>query len=426
MRDGTRHNAATAIAVLLAGQLALSACAIADEGKAARPGPDGASAGSAAITGKDVDISAADISITPDDTADNVGINDDVQVTVENGTVEQASMTAVETGEEIAGSLSGDRTGWQPDGSHERATRYQLEVRAADDEGRVAHEDITFTTVSPDDSFIAYFTPEDEATVGVGMPESLNFDKKIEDKAAVESAVRVNTSSGQEVAGHWFGDDRLDFRPEDYWAAGSEITVSLELDGLEASPGVTGVQDRTFTFTVGRSQISTVDVETKRMTVVRDGRSLRTVPISAGSERNPTYNGQMVISEKHEETRMNGASVGFTDGDGKGEYDIKDVPHALRLSSSGTFIHGNYWTEESVFGSENTSHGCVGLADVKGADDPTRDGAWFYDNSLLGDVVRVVNSPDDEMRPDNGLNVWNMPWSEWRQGSALPASSRGW
>ena len=75
----------------------------------------------------------------------------------------------------------------------------------------------------------------------------------------------------------------------------------------------------------------------------------------------------MVITEKHRETRMDGATVGFG-----GEYDIKDVSHAMRLSTSGTFIHGNYWAGTSVFGSENTSHGCVGLQDVKGAKDPER------------------------------------------------------
>ena len=100
------------------------------------------------------------------------------------------------------------------------------------------------------------------------------------------------------------------------------------------------------------------------MKVERDGKLLKTIPISAGSPANTTYNGQMVISEKYEVTRMNGATVGFG-----GEYDIKDVPHAMRLSSSGTFIHGNYWGDPSVFGSANTSHGCVGLEDARGAGD---------------------------------------------------------
>lgn len=204
------------------------------------------------------------------------------------------------------------------------------------------------------------------------MPISLNFDKEITNKAAVEAAVEINTSSGQDVVGHWFGDKRLDFRPQNYWQADTHVTVTLDFNGLEGAPGITGVQDRTFSFDVGRSQISTVDARTHQMTVVRDGRTLRTVPISAGSEENPTYNGAMVISEKFEETRMNGATVGFTDDDGKGEYDIPDVPHAMRLSTSGTFIHGNYWSAPEIFGSTNTSHGCVGLADVQARATPSR------------------------------------------------------
>ncbi len=126
----------------------------------------------------------------------------------------------------------------------------------------------------------------------------------------------------------------------------------------------------------------------------------------------------MVISEKFKETRMNGATVGFTDDDGEGEYDIKDVPHAMRLSTSGTFIHGNYWGK-GIFGNANTSHGCVGLADAKGADDPNTPGAWFYNNSIVGDVVVVQNTGDKTIAPDNGLNGWNMDWAQWKAGSAV-------
>ncbi len=153
--------------------------------------------------------------------------------------------------------------------------------------------------------------------------------------------------------------------------------------------------------------------------VARDGKTVKTIPISAGSPENKTYEGQMVISEKFKETRMNGATVGFTDDDGQGEYDIKDVPHAMRLSTSGTFIHGNYWGAKSIFGGANTSHGCVGLSDTKGANDPNTPGAWFYDNSMVGDVVVVQNTGDKTIAPDNGLNGWNMDWAQWKAGSAL-------
>ena len=127
----------------------------------------------------------------------------------------------------------------------------------------------------------------------------------------------------------------------------------------------------------------------------------------------------MVISEKFKETRMDGSTVGFTDDDGKGEYDIKDVPHAMRLSNSGTFIHGNYWGDKSIFGSANTSHGCVGLSDTKGGGRPNTPGEWFFSNSLVGDVVDRRNTGDKTVAPDNGLNGWNMDWAAWKAGSAV-------
>ncbi|WP_241562028.1 L,D-transpeptidase [Streptomyces hoynatensis] len=417
-----RRRGLTVAAALLTGVLALTGCG-GGGGDDDKPGDQDGSGSSeqqeADQAAEDADTSDAVITITPDDGADNVGINQDVQVSVEGGTIDEVTMTATETGAEVTGTLSEDKTSWQPDAQLERATQYTLAVQASDSEQREAHQEATFTTVSPENSFIGYFTPEDGSTVGVGMPVSLNFDKPITEKAAVEGGVHITASSGQEVVGHWFGDSRLDFRPEDYWQANTTVTVELDWDGVEGAEGVTGVQDRTFSFTVGRSQVSTVDAAAHQMQVVRDGEVLRTVPISSGSDENPTYNGQMVISEKLLETRMDGATVGFTDDDGEGEYDIPDVPHAMRLSTSGTFVHGNYWAADSVFGSVNTSHGCIGLNDTQGADDDSTDAAWFYEESMIGDVVIVVNSPDEQMQPDNGLNGWNMNWTDWKAGSAL-------
>jgi lipoprotein-anchoring transpeptidase ErfK/SrfK len=179
------------------------------------------------------------------------------------------------------------------------------------------------------------------------------------------------------------------------------------------------VQQKTVTFKIGRNQVSYVDAKTKQMKVTQDGKVVKTIPISAGAPDHTTYEGQMVISEKFTQTRMNGATVGFKDSDGKGEYDIKDVPHAMRLTSSGTFIHGNYWGAPSVFGNVNTSHGCVGLQDKKGANDPNTPAAWFYSHSLIGDVVVVSNTGDKTVAPDNGLNGWNMSWAQWKAGSAV-------
>lgn len=323
-------------------------------------------------------------------------------------------MTVAGSGQAVEGALSADGSTWKPKEQLERGTKYQISATAKDADGKTAAANSIFTTVSSANSFIGTYTPDNGTTVGVGMPVSFTFDKTISDTKAVQSHITVTSSSGQQVVGHWFGAQRLDFRPEEYWKAYSKVTMKIDLDGVEGANGVFGVQKKTVTFTIGRSQVSTVDVDTQTMTVVRDGQTLKTVPISSGSPEHTTYNGQMVISEKFTQTRMNSRTVGLG-----GEYDIPDVPHAMRLTQSGTFIHGNYWYDRGnpPFGRTSTSHGCVGLADAQGAqgDTPAK---WFYDNSLIGDVVIVKNSPDKTVSPDNGLNGWNLSWSEWTAGSS--------
>ncbi|MBW5481964.1 L,D-transpeptidase [Streptomyces bambusae] len=409
-----RHRALAVVSAVLGGVLVLSGCG-GDDGD--KPKGDGSKSQADVDAAAAKDASKAKITVTPKDGATNVGLNDSATVSVADGTLTKVELKSAEGGV-ATGKIAADGKSWKPDGALKRSTKYSLSATAKDESGREAHENTSFTTVSPENSFIGSFTPEDGSTVGVGMPVSVTFNKPIKDKKAVQSAISVTSTSGQEIVGHWFSEQRLDFRPENYWNANSTVTMTMKLDGVQGAPGVVGVQNKTVTFKVGRSQVSTVDAKTKKMTVTRDGQVIKTIPISAGSPENPTYNGQMVISEKFKETRMNGATVGFTDNDGKGEYDIKDVPHAMRLSTSGTFIHGNYWGADSIFGSVNTSHGCVGLNDVKGAGDPNQPAAWFFDNSLLGDVVTVTNSPDRTIKPDNGLNGWNMSWADWKAGSA--------
>ncbi|MFF0459776.1 L,D-transpeptidase [Streptomyces mexicanus] len=413
MTNSRRRRALMASSALLGGVLVLSACSGGGDA-AGKDGDSTAKADKAAAQ----ETSDAQIKITPADGSDNASINNSAAVTVTKGTLTNVTMTTSD-GKAVTGQISADKTSWKPSVQLERATTYKVAATATDAKGRAAHENASFTTVAPAHSFIGSFTPDNNTTVGVGMPVSINFDKAITNKAAVQKGITVTSSSGQEVVGHWFGANRLDFRPEQYWKEGSTVTLKLALDGVQGAPGVYGVQQKTVTFHIGRNQVSYVDAKTKQMKVTQDGRIIKTIPISAGSPDHTTYEGQMVISEKFEQTRMNGATVGFTDSDGKGEYDIKDVPHAMRLTTSGTFIHGNYWGAPSVFGNVNTSHGCVGLRDAKGAGDPSTPAAWFYNHSMIGDVVVVQNTGDKTVQPDNGLNGWNMSWAQWKAGSAI-------
>ncbi|OIJ67605.1 hypothetical protein WN71_012330 [Streptomyces mangrovisoli] len=388
----------------MVGSLTLTACG----GDAKADTDNGKSGAGTART------STARIVISAKDGSTGASINT-TGVKVSDGKLTDVKMTVAGSGEAVPGAISADGAAWKPKEQLERGTKYQISATAKDGSGQTAAANSIFTTVTSSNSFIGTYAPDNGTTVGVGMPVSFTFDKAISDRKAVQSHITVSSSSGQQVVGHWFGTQRLDFRPEQYWQAGSKVTVKIDLDGVQGASGAYGVQKKTVTFTVGRSQVSTVDADTQTMTVVRDGKTFKTIPVSTGSPEHTTYNGQMVISEKFEQTRMNSQTVGLG-----GEYDIADVPHAMRLTSSGTFIHGNYWYNQSnpPFGQAGTSHGCVGLADTQGGGGATP-AKWFYDNSLVGDVVIVKNSPDKTVTPDNGLNGWNMPWNEWTAGSAV-------
>ncbi|MFI1565457.1 Ig-like domain-containing protein [Streptomyces sp. NPDC020490] len=402
--DIAARRALGACAALMVGALTLTACGGNAKADSKTDGKGGRSASK---------TSAAKIVISAKDGSTGASINT-TGVKVSGGKLTEVKMTVAGTGQTVPGSLSADGTSWKPKEQLERGTKYQISATAKNAGGHTSAANSIFTTVSSGNSFIGTYTPDNGTTVGVGMPVSFTFDKAISDKKAVQSHIDVTSSSGQEVVGHWFGSQRLDFRPEEYWKAGSKVTMKIDLDGVEGANGVYGVQKKTVTFTIGRSQVSTVDTATQTMTVVRDGKTLKTVPVSTGDPQHTTYNGQMVISEKFLQTRMNSQTVGLGS-----EYDIANVPHAMRLTSSGTFIHGNYWYNRGnpPFGRVGSSHGCVGLADVEGAQGATPS-KWFYDNSLIGDVVIVKNSPDKTVAPDNGLNGWNLSWSEWTAASA--------
>ncbi|MFG2970477.1 MULTISPECIES: Ig-like domain-containing protein [unclassified Streptomyces] len=395
-----------ACAALMVGALTLTACG--GNADAKTNDSKGGGQDSAAKT------STAKIVISAKDGSTGASINT-TGVQVSDGKLTDVKMTVSGSGQAVEGTVSADGSVWKPKEQLERGTKYEISATAKDSKGLTAAANSIFTTVNSANSYIGTYTPDNGTTVGVGMPVSFNFDKVITDKKAVQAHITVTSSSGQQVVGHWFGAQRLDFRPQEYWKAGSKVTMKIDLDGVEGANGVYGVQKKTVSFTVGRSQVSTVDANTQTMTVVRDGKVLKSVPVSTGSPEHTTYNGQMVISEKFTQTRMNSQTVGLG-----GEYDIPDVPHAMRLTTSGTFIHGNYWYSRSnpPFGQQGTSHGCVGLADVQGAQGDTT-AKWFYDNSLIGDVVIVKNSPDKTVQPDNGLNGWNLSWSDWTAGSAV-------
>ncbi|MEV8095939.1 Ig-like domain-containing protein [Kitasatospora sp. NPDC085879] len=357
--------------------------------------------------------SAARITVTPANGATAAPFTRPIKVAVTGGTL--TSVTATDDrGRAVAGTLTADGLGWASTTPLSSGTRYTVAAVATDRDALETDVHAAFATAAPASTFVGHFTPENGATVGVGMPVSINFSRPITNRRAVQEAITVTARPGVEIVGHWFSSTRLDFRPQEYWAKGTVVTLSLRLKDVEGARGVYGTQSKDVAFTVGRSRTSVADLSADTLTVTTDGVVTGTYPIIGGAPATRTWGGKLVISEQYLQTKMDSQTVGLGD-----EYNIPDVPHAQRLTSSGTFIHGNYWSPESAFGEQNLSHGCIALRDVKGAGDPQTDGATFFKESLVGDVVEVVNSGDRPVDPANGLNGWNMDWATWKAGSAL-------
>ncbi len=142
--------------------------------------------------------------------------------------------------------------------------------------------------------------------------------------------------------------------------------------------------------------------------VLDNGRLLRTIPISAGAPGFITRSGVKVIIEKFRSKTMDAATTGVDPGDPE-YYNIENVEYAQRVTYSGEFLHAAPWSVGSQ-GAANVSHGCVGMS--------TEAAAWLYGLTKRGDVVDVTGS-DRPMEPTNGWGDWNVPWDQYREGSAL-------
>ncbi len=386
--------------------LLLAACS----GDSDKGGGGGGTGGGASSSPK---TSVAKITVVPADGVTDASFTEPVKITVADGKLSSVKLTG-EDGKEIPGQLAADGASWASTGPLTSGAKYRVAAVALDADKLEADANTKFGTASPANTFIGYFTPENGSTVGVGMPVSINFNKPVTNRKAVQQAITVTAQPGVEIVGHWFSSTRLDFRPQQYWAKGTRVTLQLRLKDVEGAKGVYGTQSKDVNFTIGRSQTSVADLSADTLTVTTDGQVTATYPVIGGAPEHKTWAGKLVISEQYQQTKMDSATVGLGD-----EYNIPDVPHAQRLTTSGTFIHGNYWSPDSQFGNANTSHGCISLKDAKGASDPNTNGAKFYASSMVGDVVEVINSGDRTVDPSNGLNGWNMDWATWQVGSAI-------
>jgi len=76
------------------------------------------------------------------------------------------------------------------------------------------------------------------------------------------------------------------------------VSVSADLNGLDAGDGVYGQNSASTSFTVGRSVVTKINLDTHKAKVYLNGDLARTIPISGGKKGWQTRSGSKVILDK--------------------------------------------------------------------------------------------------------------------------------
>ncbi|HSR85516.1 MAG TPA: L,D-transpeptidase, partial [Streptosporangiaceae bacterium] len=228
-------------------------------------------------------------------------------------------------------------------------------------------------------------------------PIMLTFDHPIANKAAVERALTLTTSNPVTGAWYWDGDQQLDFRPRDYWPAGTTVSFTGHLNGVKGGPGLYGYHTLTQTFGIGSSLIAIANTASHRTQIYYDGHLRYDWPISSGRPGDATPNGSYLTIEKANPVRMKGPG-----------YNIL-VPWSVRFTFSGDYYHDAFWSVNQQ-GFQNVSHGCVNLSPANAE--------TYYKLAIPGDPITVMKSPRAG-RWDNGWTEWFLNWQQLVQGSAL-------
>jgi len=351
-----------------------------------------------------------EVRVTPADAALAVEPAQRVAVTASGGRLTDVRVVA-DTGTPVPGALSADGTLWTAKVGLAFGTTYAVVVDAVD--GKAASKRVvsSFTTAKPRRLAFPSVAPLSGETVGVGMPVLVYWDRPVTDRAAAERRLVVTASKPVVGSWHWLSDTEVHYRPKVYWPAYTRVTVDLNVGGVNLGNDVYGKANRRISFTVGSSVISTVSDASKSMTVVKDGRTLRVMPVSLGKGSTPTASGTHLVMEKFRQKMFDSASFGLSRESADGYY-LK-VYWATRFTGGGQFVHAAPWSV-SAQGRRNVSHGCVNVS--------TANGQWYHQLSKRGDVVTVTGTGRQVNRGD-GWTDWNLSWADYVKGSALELKS---
>jgi lipoprotein-anchoring transpeptidase ErfK/SrfK len=360
--------------------------------------------------------------ITTSGTAHVISPITPVRVSIANGRLTSVDMVNPE-GRHVHGALSADRTSWQNTEVLGYAKTYTVTAHGVGSDGTAVTKRATVTTLTPGNMTMPYLTDiygsdiVNGGTYGVGMVVRVHFDE-IVNRARAQRALQVTTTPALVGGWYWADDQNVYWRPKDFYPSGTKVTVTAKVYGTRVGPGLYGQADQSVSFTIGAKHIAIANAATHQVKVYFNNKLVRTMPTSMGrggtvqGTYGPIYlwtmPGTYTVIHHENPAIMSSDSYGLPASSPIG-YAPEAVPWATKISTDGIYLHeldATVWAQ----GHENLSHGCLNLNYTNAK--------WYYQTSLIGDVVKVVHSGGPAITFNQG-GQWSVPWSEWLKGSAL-------
>ena len=213
---------------------------------------------------------------------------------------------------------------------------------------------------------VASVQPINGQVVGVAHPIIVTFTKPVLDRAAAQRTITVTAPANVAGRFEWLNDTVVQWVPDQYWPAHSEITMMA--GGVPRS------------FGTGATVLGVGDISAHTFTVSIDGQVARQMPASMGKPRFSTPVGSFSVLEKQKSVVMDSRTIGIPLSDPEG-YKLT-VADAVRVTWGGIYVHSAPWSVGSQ-GYANVSHGCINL----GPDNA----AWYFNQVTIGDPV-VINA----------------------------------
>ncbi|MBN9607793.1 MAG: L,D-transpeptidase family protein [Actinobacteria bacterium] len=346
------------------------------------------------------------------------------------GTLTSVTLVNPTENVQVAGALSADKTSWQATQPLGYGKSYRLTATATNDDGQTVTGTSAFTTLTPHNMTMPYleytgrYPLTNGATYGVGIVPVVHFDEPIADRAAAQRTLQVTTSPHVDGSWYWSDAQNVHFRPKDYWPAGTKVTISANVYGVEVGPGLYGQSDVSTSFTIGRRQLTVAEDSAPKVDTVTvydaAGKAIRTMNTSMGKHGGVTVDGRYInfytpngtytVLDHKNPQMMSSASYGLP-ADAPGGYAPEPIYYSTRISTDGIFLHelnNTVWAQNHGY---DVSHGCLNLNKANAV--------WFYNNSLIGDPVVIHGAKGAPQLQFSEGGEWSVPWSTWLAGSAI-------